>query len=148
MEFKIVISDTKTGKSYQRDIRDEKAKRFKGKKIGDEIDGSIIGLTGYTLEITGGSDKDGFPMKKGVHGMSRVSILTSGGVGYRGKKGIRRRKRVRGEVIDKDIIQINLKVNKSGKKSIEELLGLSTDSAEEKSEKTEDKEMEDKNKEE
>ena len=149
MEFKVVISDTKTGKSYQQDIKDEKAKRFKGKKIGDVVDGSVVGLNGYSLEITGGSDRDGFPMKKGVHGTSRVNILTSGGVGYRGKKDSRKRKRVRGEIIDKDIIQINLKVNKFGKKSIEELLGISAgDTDKKESETTENEKLEDKTKEE
>jgi len=41
MEFKLVISDPKTGKAYQQEIKDEKAKRFKGLKIGDEIDASF-----------------------------------------------------------------------------------------------------------
>lgn len=124
MEFKVVISDPETGKSYQRDIKDEKARRFRGKKIGDEIDGSILGLTGYKLAITGGSDKGGFPMKKGVMGKKNLRILMKGGVGYRQKKGVRRRKRVRGEIIDDDIVQINTKVIARGKRKIEELLGL------------------------
>ncbi len=126
MEFKVVISDPKTGKSYQRDIKDENAKRFRGKKIGDEIDGSAIGLTGYKLAVTGGSDKGGFPMKKGVMGKTASRILMKGGVGYKSKKGIRKRKRIRGEIIDEDMIQINTKIIAKGKKKIEELLGFET----------------------
>jgi len=137
MEFKLVISDPKTGKAYQQEIKDEKAKRFKGLKIGDEIDASFLGLQGYKLKITGGSDKCGFPMRKGVHGTGTKKLLLSGGVGYRPKdKGIRRRKRVRGEVIDEDIAQVNVKIVQYGKKSIEELLGIKTG----ESEKTENKE--------
>lgn len=38
------------------------------KKIGDEIDGSIISdvFEGYKFKITGGFDKDGFAMKNGI----------------------------------------------------------------------------------
>jgi len=139
MEFKIVISDPKTGKSHQRDIKDEKARRFKGKKIGDEIDGSVLGLKGYKLAITGGSDKGGFPMKKGVMGKTTSRILMKEGVGYRQKKGIRKRKRIRGEIIDDDVIQINTKVIARGKKKIEELLGLEV---KEKAKKAEEKPLE------
>ena len=40
------------------------AKQLNGLKIGEEFDGQIAGLDGYTLKITGGSDKNGFAMKK------------------------------------------------------------------------------------
>ncbi|HEX55340.1 MAG: 30S ribosomal protein S6e [Candidatus Altiarchaeales archaeon] len=137
MEFKLVISDPKTGKSYQREVKDEIAKRFKGMKIGDAIDGAFLGMSGYKLVITGGSDRDGFPMKKGVHGARRVRILMSKGVGYRGKQGVRRRKMVRGEVIDDDIVQINLKITKFGKKSIEDIFGISDEKKDEEKDKKE-----------
>lgn len=119
-----MISDPETGRGYQRDIKDEKAKRFVGKKIGEEVDGSVLGLAGYKLSITGGSDKGGFPMKKGVGGKAASRILMKGGVGYRPRRDVRKRKRVRGEVIDGDIVQINTKIISRGKKGIEELLGL------------------------
>ncbi len=123
MEYKINISNSKTGKSYQREVKDEKAERLNGARIGESFDGSIVGLSGYTLEITGGSDKSGFPMKKGVRGSSRVRILLKQGTGYRPESRVRKKKTVRGERIDGDIIQINTRVVKEGKKSIEELLG-------------------------
>ena len=124
MEFKVVISDSESGRSYQRDIKDEKAARLRNLVVGDEFDGSVVGLTGYSLKITGGSDKSGFPMKKGVHGTQKSRILMKAGVGYRPERDVRKRKRVRGEKIDGDIVQANTLVVKRAKKSIEELLGL------------------------
>ena len=119
-----MISDSESGKSYQRDIKDEKAARLRNLIVGDEFDGSVVGLTGYSLKITGGSDKSGFPMKKGVHGTQKPRVLMKAGVGYRPKGDVRKRKRVRGEKIDGDIVQVNTIVVKRAKKGIEELLGL------------------------
>jgi len=128
MEFKIVVSDPETGKSYQIEVKDEKARKLSNLRIGDELDGSTVGLTGYKLAITGGSDKDGFPMRKGIQSTSRPMVLTAGGVGYNPKREVRVRKRVRGERIGEDIVQVNTKVVSAGKKKIEELLGVSTTS--------------------
>lgn len=119
-----MIGDPETGKSYQQEIKDDKAKKIKGKTIGDEIDGTVLGLTGYKLVITGGSDKGGFAMKKGVHGRGGTRILMKGGVGYKKRSEIRKRKRVKGEVISEDIVQVNMKITTKGKKKIEELLNL------------------------
>ena len=124
MEFKVVVSDPESGKSYQREVKDEKASRIAALKLGDEMDGVLVGLVGYTLKITGGSDKAGFPMKKGVQGMKRAMVLMEGGVGYNPKTSVRVRKRVRGEKIAEDIVQINTAVVKKGAKGIEELLGI------------------------
>ncbi|RLI95733.1 MAG: 30S ribosomal protein S6e [Candidatus Altiarchaeales archaeon] len=132
MEYKIVISDPKTGKSYQYDVKDEKAKRFNGMKIGDIFDGSILGMSGYKLQITGGSDISGFPMKKGIKGSKKLRILMKGGSGYRPKGVVRKRKTVKGEVIDENIVQINTKVIKTGSKSIESLLGIDKEKSNEK----------------
>ena len=120
----MVISDPTSGRCYQRELKDESAKRFKGKNIGESIDGSVVGLDGYTLRITGGSDVCGFPMKRGVHGTGRCRILMAGGVGYRPKRDVRRRKHVRGEMIDEDIVQVNTTIIKRGKKEINELLDV------------------------
>ena len=124
MGVKIVINDPKTGKSYQKEVELEKIRQLIGMRIGDEFDAGIIDLPAYKLKITGGSDKDGFPMRKGVEGSGRKRLLLSGGVGYRPKeKGVRKRKTVRGEVICEEIAQLNCMIVKYGKKSIEELLG-------------------------
>ncbi|MEM4196011.1 MAG: 30S ribosomal protein S6e, partial [Methanothermobacter sp.] len=98
MAFKVVISDKE--KSIQMEVEPSESKALIGLKIGDEFDGSVIGLKGYKLKITGGSDKNGFPMKKTVQGARRVRSLVSGGVGYKpSRKGERRRKTFRGNTV-------------------------------------------------
>lgn len=123
MEFRVVISDPKTGKAYQKVIEGANANRLIGKQIGDTISGTIVELPpDYELRITGGTDRDGFPMKPDLPGSGRRRILMSGGVGFRPKeKGIRRRKGVRGKVISKDILQVNTVVVKHGKIPLEEI---------------------------
>ena len=119
-EFKLVLNDPKTGKAYQREVKDADAKAFVGMKIGEKIKGETIGLTGYEFSITGGSNKAGFPMRKDVKGTGRKKILATGGVGIRKnlKRGERIRKSVCGNTIDAQISQINLKVEKFGKESL------------------------------
>lgn len=124
MDYKVVVSDPETGKSYQREVRDEAARRLVGLKVGSELDGGLLGLAGYRLLVTGGSDRSGFPMRKGVHGTVRSMVLTRGGVGYRPVREERIRKRLRGEVVGEDVIQINTKVVKKGGTSIEEAFGI------------------------
>lgn len=119
-EFKLVIADPKTGKCYQREVKDQDAGFFLGKKIKDVVKGETVGLQGYEFEITGGSDNCGFPMRYDVDGSTRKKILAVSGVGLKPKgKGIRQRKTVCGNTIHEKISQINLKVLKAGK----ELLG-------------------------
>jgi len=120
VKFKIVVSDT-DGKSHQLEVE---TAALIGKKIGDEINGSLIGLEGYKLKITGGSDKCGFPMRHDIHGSAKMRALLSKGPGYKpSDKGIRKRKSVRGNTISSDIVQINTKVVESGDKPISELIG-------------------------
>src|SRR5438132_1200079 len=69
-EFKAVIADPKSGKSYKRDITGHYANALIGKKLGEDLDGLYVGLPGYKLQITGGSDKDGFPMRLGYSDMA------------------------------------------------------------------------------
>ncbi|MBU0761754.1 MAG: 30S ribosomal protein S6e [Candidatus Altiarchaeota archaeon] len=123
MDYKIVVSDQKTGKSYQVEAKDEKAKKIRGSKVGDKIDGGTLGLQGYKLEITGGSDKGGFPMKRGLHASNTQKILLGNGVGYKAKKGERARVRVHGEVVGDQIVQVNTRVIEYGGKPLDELLG-------------------------
>jgi small subunit ribosomal protein S6e len=124
MEFKVVLSDPNTGKTYQRELKDDKAKKLNNLIVGNEFDGSVLGLPGYKVLITGGSSKSGFPMKKGVHGTASTEVLMSGGIGYNPKTVVRKRKRIRGEKISEDIVQVNTKISKYGKDDIEVLLGL------------------------
>ncbi|OPY19521.1 MAG: 30S ribosomal protein S6e [Methanomethylovorans sp. PtaU1.Bin073] len=122
-DFKVVVSDPKT-KSYQFDVKVPEANKFIGKAIGQDIDGSVVGLAGYKLLITGGSDKSGMVMRPDLPGPKRKKILVATGVGYVPKaNGMRRRKMMHGKEISPDIIQINTKVVEYGEKSIEEIVG-------------------------
>jgi len=119
---KFVISDPKTRKSFQLEVETLKTASLIGKKIGEEFNGDLIGLNGYSLKITGGSDKDGFPMHPQVGGPGRKKVLLSSPPGFHPKiKGERRRKLVRGNTISEDISQINVKVEKSGEKPLEQI---------------------------
>ncbi|MBN1539150.1 MAG: 30S ribosomal protein S6e [Candidatus Thermoplasmatota archaeon] len=121
VEFKAVIADVKNGRTYQTMVSGQHANRLIGMKIGDEFDGLFVSLPGYKLRITGGSDKDGFPMRRDLPGQQRKKIVLSGGVGFHpASDGQRRRKYVRGGTISADIVQINLKVTSFGPRPIEE----------------------------
>ena len=127
MAFKVVVSNR--AETYQVEVDDTKA--LNGLVIGDVFDGGIVGLDGYTLKITGGSDKNGFTMKKDVPGTRRIKSLLTGGTGYHPKAdGVKRRKTVRGNTIADDIVQINSVVVKQGSKTISEILGANEEEEE------------------
>lgn len=110
-KFKIIVSDPKDGKSQSVEVEEGQAVPLIGRKLGEVIDGAAVKLSGYKLKITGGSDKDGFPMRPNIHGGVRVGAILSGGVGFHStRKGDRKRKTVRGNVITDSIVQINMKV--------------------------------------
>jgi len=115
----IVVSDPKTRKAYSLNIE---RPVFLGKKIGDTVELDIIGLKGYKAIITGGSDKDGFPMKASIQGTIRRKVLLGKGVGYRAKApGIMKRKRIRGNTIAEDIHQVNLKITEYGAEELDKI---------------------------
>ncbi len=139
--FKFVIADPETRKTYQIEVDQSKALGLIGKKIGDEFNGDIIDLTGYTLKITGGTDKDGFPMHPKVKGMGKKRVLLfSPPCFHPVKEGERRRKTVRGNTISEDIAQINCKIVKKGERPIEELVPVKQKEAKVSEAKTEKKE--------
>ncbi|RLG52397.1 MAG: 30S ribosomal protein S6e [Thermoproteota archaeon] len=119
------ISDPKTGKAYHLELAEDDPRRnaLLRLRIGDRVAGEALGLRGYVLEITGGSDLAGFPMRPDIPGPGRKRILTSRGPGYRPRrKGERRRVTVRGNEISEDIAQVNLKIVEYGEKPLEDLL--------------------------
>ena len=117
-KFKIIISDPETGKSRFVEVEGTQAVPLIGRKLGEVIDGSVVKISGHKLKITGGSDKDGFPMRPNVHGGVRVKAILSGGVGFHpSQRGERQRKTLRGNVITEDIVQINLKIFEKPKKA-------------------------------
>ena len=130
MVFKVIVSDKET--SYQVETENDVNRQFIGLTIGDDFDGKLVGLEGYTLKITGGSDKNGFPMRKDVAGQRRIRSLLSGGVGYKPKsRGTKRRKTVRGNMVSEDIVQINTIIAKTGN---EPLVNIFNSEKEEKEE--------------
>jgi small subunit ribosomal protein S6e len=127
MDFRVVISDPKSGKAYQVELKDAGANRFLGHRIGDKIDGGVMGLPGYSIVVTGGSDREGFPMRADLPGSKRRRLLVAGGTGYHPTaEGKKRRKSVHGKDISADVGQINVKIVESGAKPVEELLGTSS----------------------
>ena len=123
-DFKLCIADPKSQKTYHKEVKDQDASSFIGKNIGETLKGEVIGLTGYGLTITGGSDNCGFPMRKGILGV-RKKLSLMGGVGLRKRlpDGVKKRKTVCGHKIGPSIVQINLKVTKAGSKSLDDLMG-------------------------
>lgn len=122
-EFKCNVSNPADGKSYPITVSGHHANSLVGKKIGDEIDGLFVSLPGYKLKVTGGSDKDGFVMRRDLDGIQRKKILISTSTGFKPKHpGQRRRKTVRGNTVSLDVLQINLQVTKAGSKPIDAIL--------------------------
>lgn len=119
--MRIVISES-SGKSYQIELPKDKEAQISGKKVGEELDGNLVGAAGYTLKLTGGSDGSGFPMRTEVHGAARKAVLTSDGVGFNAtRSGERRRKYVRGNTYSAEIAQVNVQVKTAGPVPLEQL---------------------------
>jgi small subunit ribosomal protein S6e len=106
--FKIVVADPKTAKSTSMELKDQQAQPLLGLKIGDEVDGSLVGLQGK-IKITGGSDKAGFPMRHDISGGVKKYVLMTRGIGFRkgADEGKKKRKLVRGNTITDEIYQVN-----------------------------------------
>ena len=120
-KFKVIVSDPETGTSKVTELDESRSTPLVGRKIGETIEGTLLDLPAHKLQITGGSDKDGVPMRPSVHGGVRRNIVLSGGVGFNPKNsGERRRKAVRGNVITDEIVQINIKIVEKPKKAKEE----------------------------
>ncbi|MDY6770091.1 MAG: 30S ribosomal protein S6e [Candidatus Nanohaloarchaea archaeon] len=118
------VIGTDDGESYQVELEDNQVQALTGLSIGDTVDGSLLGLGGYTLEITGGSDTEGFPMRASVEGTGRKQLLVREGTGARDlEDGERRRKSVRGNTVSRQIAQLNLSVVEEGDEAIAALLG-------------------------
>lgn len=123
VEFKAIVNDVKTGKSYNVTVSGHHANSLNGKNIGEIVDGIFVGLPGYKLKITGGSDRNGTPMRSDLPGSKRKKLLLSDSLGFHEKyPGERRRVAIRGSTISGEIVQVNLAITEYGPKSIEESL--------------------------
>jgi small subunit ribosomal protein S6e len=113
----LIISDPTTGTSQRVEIEDTQLRPLVGTRIGQIIDGSVAGMQGYKLKFTGGTDKDGIPMRPDVHGSAKSRIVLSGGVGYKPKhKGDKKRKVVRGNTISTETMYLNFAISEGPKK--------------------------------
>ncbi len=116
-KFKVIISDPETGKSRSIEVEGTQAVPLVGRKLGEVIEGSVVKMRDHRLKITGGSDKDGFPMRPNIHGGVRIGAILSEGVGFHSSgKGERQRKTLRGNVVTEEIVQINMKIVEKPKK--------------------------------
>ena len=119
-KFKVIVSDPEAGTSKVVELEEARAVPFIGRKIGETVDGAVVDLPAHKLQIMGGSDKDGVPMRSDVHGGVRRNVVLSGGTGFNPQdKGERRRKTVRGNVVTDEIVQINTKIIEKPKKPAE-----------------------------
>ncbi|MFB6097275.1 MAG: 30S ribosomal protein S6e [Haloferacaceae archaeon] len=104
--FQLVVADPEEGTAYQLEVEGQDANRFVGRELGEEVE-----FQGVTLELTGGSDETGRPMRGDVPGTSLKELLLEGGVGYKpNREGERKRITVRGNEVADDVAQINAKV--------------------------------------
>lgn len=108
----MLVSDPKAAKVSTVELDAPKARPLVGRELGDEVDGSIFGMAGKKLKITGGSDKDGIPMLANIHGGAKKYVLLAGGVGFKPTaQGERRRKLVRGRMITDETYQLNMVIS-------------------------------------
>merc|ERR1719424_226069 len=121
--MKLNISFPATGCQKLIEIEDEnKLRAFYDKRISREVEGDILGdeFKGYVFRISGGNDKQGFPMKQGVMTTQRVRLLLKKGHScFRERRaGERKRKSVRGCIVSSDLSVLNLVIVVKGEGEI------------------------------
>jgi small subunit ribosomal protein S6e len=119
VKMKLNISYPNNGTQKLIEIEDERKLRvFMERRMGHEVLGDSVGdeFKGYVLRITGGNDKQGFPMKQGVMHPTRVRLLLGDGHScYRPRRtGERKRKSVRGCIVGMDLSVLALSIVKKG----------------------------------
>jgi len=129
----LIVSDPETGTSQKVEIEDRRMSPLIGRRIGEVLDGTLANLPGHKIQLTGGCDKDGVPMRPDVHGGAKAQVVLSSGVGFRPRdSGERRRKTVRGNTVNVDTIFLNFKIvekpKRQSKKKAEEKREVETSS--------------------
>ena len=67
-KFKVIVSDPETGTSKVVELEEARAVPLIGRRLGEIVDGAVVDLPAHKVQIMGGSDKDGVPMRGNVHG--------------------------------------------------------------------------------
>ncbi|ESO94458.1 hypothetical protein LOTGIDRAFT_66846, partial [Lottia gigantea] len=119
----INVANPATGCQKLFEIEEEKKLRpFFEKRISTDVPGDSLGdeWKGYVFRITGGNDKQGFPMKQGVLTTGRVRLLLKKGMScFRERRaGERKRKSVHGCIVDNSLSVLSLIVIKKGDNEI------------------------------
>ena len=121
--MKLNVSYPANGTQKLIEMEDEiKLRFFYGKRMAAEVSAECLGeqWKGYIVRISGGNDKQGFPMKQGVMTNGRVRLLLSKGHStYRSRRaGERKRKSCRGCIVDNNLSVLNLVIVKKGDEEI------------------------------
>merc|ERR1719265_938628 len=121
--MKLCFANPATGQQKTIEIDDERKTRiFYEKRMAQEVPADALGdeFKGYVVRITGGNDKQGFPLKQGVLVPHRVRLLLAKGHScYRPRRdGERKRKSVRGCIVGPDVRALHLVVVKQGEADI------------------------------
>merc|ERR1712066_203250 len=123
LAMKLNVAFPATGCQKLFEINDEhKVRPFYEKRMGQDVDASCLGdeWKGYMLRITGGNDKQGFPMKQGVLTQGRVRLLLKKGHScFRERRaGQKKRKSVRGCIVDANLSVLSMIIVKKGETEI------------------------------
>merc|ERR1712038_1267290 len=121
--MKLNVSFPANGTQKLVEVDDEiKLRFFYGKRMAQEVSAECLGeqWKGYVVRISGGNDKQGFPMKQGAMTNGRVRLLLSKGHStYRSRRtGERKRKSCRGCIVDSNLSVLNLVIVKKGDEEI------------------------------
>ncbi|KAB0345622.1 hypothetical protein FD754_022548 [Muntiacus muntjak] len=121
--MKLKVSLPATGCQKLIEVDDErKLRTFYEKRMATEVAADALGeeWKGYVVRISGGNDRQGFPMKQGVLAHGRVRLLLSKRHScYRPRRtGERKRKSVWGRIVDANLSVLNLVTVKKGEKDI------------------------------
>jgi small subunit ribosomal protein S6e len=107
----LIVSNPADGTSQRVELDDQQLRAFYGTRIGQVVEGAVAGMQGYKIKLTGGTDKDGIPMRPDVHGSAKARVILSGGVGYKPKNGgEKKRKVVRGNTVSVETTFLNFAI--------------------------------------